>query len=66
MSGGIFDVEAAKIPALEVGCYDELQYDFKMCVDKGGDGQKYITQWGSPERGRIQIGPRTALLFVKD
>ncbi len=65
-SGGIFDVKAAKMPALENGCYNELQYNFKMCVGKGDDGQKYITQWGSSERGGIQIGPRTALFFVKE
>ena len=53
------------MPGLEVGCYNELQYDFKMCVDKSDDGQKYITQWGSPQRGGINIGNRTALFFVK-
>ncbi len=65
-SNTTFDVKAAKMPALEVGCYNELQYDFKMCVGKGDDGQKYITQWGSPDRGGMKIGPRTALFFVQD
>ena len=65
-SAEYFDAKAAKMPALEVGCYNELQHDFKMCVGKGDDGQKYITQWGSSERGGIQIGPRTALFFVKE
>ncbi|MFM5946992.1 MAG: hypothetical protein ACKO9G_27120, partial [Dolichospermum sp.] len=60
-----FDATAAKMPGLEVGCYDELQYNFKMCVAKGDDGQKYITEWGSKNRGGIEIGPRTALFFVK-
>jgi alpha-amylase len=60
-----FDVKTAKMPGLEVGCYKELQYDFEMCVAKGGDGQKYITQWGSPQRGGINIGPRSALFFIK-
>ncbi|NEO54877.1 MAG: alpha-amylase [Okeania sp. SIO3B5] len=61
-----FDVTAAKMPGLGVGCYSELQYDFEMCVDYGGDGQKYINKWGSPNRGGINIGPRTALFFVKN
>jgi alpha-amylase len=64
-AGTKFDVEAAKMPGLEVGCYDELQYNFKMCVAKGDDGQKYITEWGSKNRGGIEMGPRTALFFVR-
>lgn len=64
-AGSTFDFTAAKMPGLAVGCYSELQYDFEMCVDYGGDGQKYINKWGSPSRGGIDIGPRTALFFVK-
>ncbi|MEM1172482.1 MAG: hypothetical protein AAGJ08_26235 [Cyanobacteria bacterium P01_H01_bin.35] len=65
-AGETFDVTAAKMPGLGVGCYNELQYDFEMCVDYGGDGQKYINKWGSPNRGGINIGPRSALFFVKN
>jgi alpha-amylase len=63
--GEKFNVTAAKMPGLSVGCYNELRYKFQMCVDYGGDGQKYINKWGSPDRGGIDIGPRTALFFVK-
>lgn len=65
-SASSFDVSVATMPGLEVGCYNELQYGFKMCVGKGNDGQKYITQWGTSERGGINIGPRTALFFLKE
>ncbi len=65
-AGETFDVTAAKMSGLGVGCYDELQYDFEMCVDYGGDGQKYINKWGSPNRGGIEIGPRTALFLAKN
>lgn len=64
-AGTTFDTPVAKMPGLEVGCYNELQYNFKMCVGVGDDNQKYVTQWGSPQRGGINIGPRTALFFVK-
>lgn len=64
-AGGKFDVPVAKMPGLSEGCYRELLYDFEMCVGVGGDGQKYIEQWGSPDRGGIDIGGRTALFFVK-
>lgn len=64
-AGTTFDVTDAKMPGLAVGCYNELQYDFEMCVGYGDDGQKYISKWGSPDRGGIEIGSRTALFFVK-
>jgi alpha-amylase len=64
-AGTTFDVKAAKMPGLGVGCYNELQYNFQICVAKGGDGQKYITEWGSKDRGGINIGGRTALFFIK-
>ena len=43
-AGEYFDVKAAKMPGLQVGCYKELRYNFTMAVGKGGDGQNYITQ----------------------
>ncbi|GET43899.1 MULTISPECIES: hypothetical protein [Microseira] len=32
-AGATFDVTAAKMPGLAVGCYNELRYNFQMCVD---------------------------------
>ena len=64
-AGASFDVKAAKMPGLSIGCYKELNYNFTMAVGKGGDGQKYVTKWGTKQRGGIQIGPRDALLFVQ-
>lgn len=59
--GKEFDVPAAQIPGLAEGCYQELQYDFEMCVG----ANKYVNKWGTADRGGIDIGPRTALFFVK-
>jgi alpha-amylase len=64
-AGEYFDVKAAKMPGLEVGCYKELRYNFTMAVGKGGDGQNYITQWGTKQRDGIQIGPRDVLFFAQ-
>ncbi len=64
-AGESFDVKAAKMPGLQVGCYKELRYNFTMAVGKGGDGHKYITQWGTKHRGGIQIGSRDVLFFVQ-
>ena len=63
-AGEFFDVEAAKMPGLDAGCYEELQYGFTMSVSTDENGQKYITRWRTPERGGIQIGSRDALFFV--
>jgi alpha-amylase len=59
------DVPRARMPALAEGCYEELTTGFKIRVAKGGDGQKWISEWGSPQRGGMNVGPRTALFFAK-
>jgi len=64
-SGNPFDVADARMPGLDVGCYQELHYNFPMSVSVGGDGQKQITRWGNNERGGISIQPRDAMFFVK-
>ncbi len=64
-AGESFDVKAAKMPGLQVGCYKELHYSFTMAVGKGGDGQKYITKWRTKQRGGLEISPRDALFFVQ-
>ena len=64
-AGESFDVKAAKMPGLQMGCYKELRYNFTMAVGKGQDGQKYVTQWGTKQRGGIQVGSRDVLFFVQ-
>lgn len=63
-AGEFFDIPAAKMPGLDIGCYKELRYNFTIAVGKGGDSQNYITQWGTKQRGGIKIGPRTVLFFM--
>ncbi|HEY9652390.1 MAG TPA: alpha-amylase family glycosyl hydrolase [Coleofasciculaceae cyanobacterium] len=64
-AGEEFDVSSAKMPGLEVGCYQELHYNFRVEVATGGDGQNYVTQWGTRQRGGIEIGGRDALFLVQ-
>lgn len=59
------DTPAAKMPGLSPGCYRELASGFTMQVSVGGDGQRWISSWGSPQRGGLQIGPRSALFLVQ-
>ncbi|MDJ0632320.1 MAG: alpha-amylase family protein [Xenococcaceae cyanobacterium MO_188.B29] len=65
-AGESFEQTSARMPGLEVGCYQELQSNLTMCVSQENDGQKYITQWGSSEQGGLQVDGRTALFFVKN
>jgi alpha-amylase len=58
------DIAEARMPGLAEGCYRELRYGTQMTVGRGGDGQKWVTSWGSRARGGLQIGPRSALFFA--
>lgn len=59
------DVAAARMPGLDEGCFREAQYGFLVTVSKGGDGQKWISAWGSKARGGMNVGPRSALFLLK-
>ncbi len=59
------DVQGAKMPGLEEGCYREVLGGVAMTVTKGSDGQRWVSAWGSAGRGGLRIGPRTALFLVK-
>lgn len=64
-AGDFFDVAAAKMPGMDVGCYRELNHNFDVSINRGGDGNNFTTRWGTSARGGIQIGPRDALFLVK-
>lgn len=48
------------------GCYRELRYDFNVRIGRGDDGRKYITAWGTSDRGGVNIGGRDALYFIRE
>lgn len=64
-SGDWVDAVAAKMPGLNPGCYRELQSGITMQVAVGGDGKKWVSGWGSTQRGGLSIGPRSALFLVQ-
>ena len=64
-AGEFFDVGVARMPGMDLGCYSELQYGFLVSIDRGGDGNVYVSRWGTPARGGLSIGPRDALFLVK-
>lgn len=47
------------------GCYRELRNNFTIAVERRPDGRKYVTRWGSWQRGGMQVASRDALYFVR-
>lgn len=64
-ANAFFDVAAAKMPGMGIGCYRELNHNFDVSINAGSDGNNYTTRWGTSARGGIQIGPRDALFLVR-
>ena len=46
------------------GCYQELRNKFSVAIERR-QGKKYITRWGSWQRGGMQVEGRDALFFVR-
>lgn len=49
------------------GSYKEIQYNFNVDIQPSSNepDKKFISKWGNSSRGGFEIGPRTALFFVK-
>lgn len=64
--------EQSDIPALDLtltrleGCYRELGKSFTVAVQRRDNGKKYVTRWGSWNRGGMQISGRNALFFTRE
>ncbi len=60
------------VPALDVtlakleGCYRELRNNFTVAVQRRDDGKKYVTRWGSWDRGGMEVWGRDALYFIRE
>jgi alpha-amylase len=47
------------------GCYQELRNKFTVAIERNGDGRKFISRWGTRQRGGLQVAARDALYFVR-
>jgi alpha-amylase len=58
-------------PALDLtltnleGCYRELRNNFNVAIERR-DGKKYLTRWGTWDRGGLEIQGRDALYFIRE
>jgi len=48
------------------GCYRELRNNFTVAIERQNDGRKYVTRWGTPNRGGIEVQGRDALFFIRE
>jgi alpha-amylase len=59
------------IPTLDLtltnleGCYRELRNNFTVAVENK-NGKKYVTRWGSPNRGGMEVEARDALFLIRE
>lgn len=48
------------------GCYRELRNNFTVEIDRRSDNKKYVTRWGTSNRGDVEVAGRDALYFVRE
>ncbi len=62
-----FDVPAIDFTLSQLeGCYRELRNDFTVAIERRPDGKKWVTRWGSPRRGGMEVYGRDALYFIRE
>lgn len=75
-SEGFFVVNKAAerfdLPVLDLtltnleGCYRELRNNFTVAIERREGDRKFVTRWGTPNRGGIEVQGRDALFFIRE
>jgi alpha-amylase len=79
-SEGFFVVNKSEakydVPVLDLtltnleGCYRELRHNFNVAIEKrrvdDGQEKKYVTRWGTPNRGGMEVSGRDVLYFIRE
>ncbi len=47
------------------GCYAELRNDFTVAIERR-NGKKFVTRWGTPNRGGMKVEGRDSLYFIRE
>jgi alpha-amylase len=62
-----FDVPTLDLTLTNLeGCYRELRNNFTVAVERRADYKKYITRWGTWNRGGMEVQARDALYFIRE
>ena len=65
--GGKFDVPTIDLTLTNLdGCYKELRNKFTVAIERRSDGKKYVTRWGTWNRGGMKVEGRDALYFIRE
>ena len=48
------------------GCYRELRLNFFVAIQRNNTGKKFVTRWGTPARGGMEVQARDALYFIRE
>lgn len=61
-----FDVPTLDLTLTSLeGCYGELRNDFTVAIEQR-DEKKFVTRWGTWDRGGMEIQGRDALYFIRE
>jgi alpha-amylase len=61
-----YDIEALDLTLTNLeGCYRELRNNFYVAIERR-DGKKYVTRWGTWNRGGLEVQGRDALYFIRE
>jgi alpha-amylase len=62
-----FDVPVLDVTLTQLeGCYQELRNHFSVAVERRSEGKKYVTRWGTWDRGGMEVQGREALYFIRE
>jgi alpha-amylase len=63
---GKFDIPTLDLTLSRLeGCYRELRNNFTVAIENRS-GKKFVTRWGTPKRGGLDIQGRDALYFIRE
>ncbi|MET0412283.1 MAG: alpha-amylase family glycosyl hydrolase [Polyangiaceae bacterium] len=66
-STSVFDTPVLDLTLTNLeGCYRELRGNFAVLVQRNADGRKFVTRWGTPARGGMEVHARDALYFIRE
>jgi alpha-amylase len=62
-----FDVDTLDMTLSNLeGCYRELRNDFTVAIEQREGGRKFVTRWGTNDRGGMEVQGRDALFFIRE
>ncbi|PSB64438.1 alpha-amylase, partial [Chroococcidiopsis cubana CCALA 043] len=64
---GKFDIPMLDLTLTNIeGCYRELRNNFTVAVERRQNGKKFVTRWGTQNRGGMEVQGRDALYFIRE